>query len=231
MASGHLDEEPATERATAGLLQDNPELKTFLARQPIISRQFKVPYLGGISKDGRTVYIDRDLPEELPETGIAPDKYIAIHERAEWRLMTHNGMDYGGKDGGDGAHHYAVRLEHNALEEDGYNTDEYEDELARYINEDEHADLEPDDLPPDLFLGPYMQDETPLDRKLLPILKAAAIRETGRKLAHEVVRYGPGHPPEFCHNCEYSDHAAEPKCRFVQSISPDGWCCLWSRER
>jgi hypothetical protein len=203
MASGHLDEEPATAWATNHLLDGNPELKQFLAREPKISREFRVPYLGGISKDGRTVYIDRNLPETLPVTSIAPDKYIAIHERAEWRLMTQHGMPYLGDGSDDGAHHFAVRLEHNALEADGGDPDAYEDELALYINEDEHADLEPDDLPPDLYLGPYAQEETPLDRKLLPILKAAAVQETGRRLSHEVVRYGPGHDPEYCHNCEY----------------------------
>lgn len=227
MSAGHLDEEPATERATYALIDKHPDLLAFLEGQPMISRQYKVPYLGGISKDGKTVYVDRDLPTELPNTGIDPDKYIAKHERIEWWLMTRLGMDYLGKNGADGAHHYAVRYEHDFLALDGHDADAYEDELATYIKEDEHANLRPDDLPSDLFLGPYEDDEDSLDRKLLPILKAAAVAVTGRKLAHTVVSYGPGHSPEFCRTCEYSDHAEKPTCRFVANIDPDGWCVLW----
>jgi hypothetical protein len=173
MSSGHLDEEPATQRATQAELDKHPDLVAFLATEPNVSREFKVPYLAGASKDGKTVYIDRDLPTVLPKTGIAVDRYIGLHERSEWWLMTRLGMDYLGKAGTDGAHHFAVRIEHNGLIEDGCDPDAYEDELATYIKEDEHADLKPADLPPDLFLGPYEDDEDSLDRKLLRVLKAA----------------------------------------------------------
>lgn len=227
MSSGHLDEEPATERATQALLDKHPDLRAWLDAEPVISRQHKVPYLGGISKDGKTVYIDRDLPETLPKTGIPTDPYIAKHERSEWWLMTRLGMDYLGQNGTDGAHHFAVRFEHNALKADDHDPDAYEDELATYINEDEHDAIGPDDVPPDLFLGPYEDDEDGLDRKLLPVLKAAGVAVTGRKLAHAVVSYGPGHSPELCRTCEYSDHAANPQCRFVANIEADGWCRLW----
>ena len=124
MASGHLDEEPATQRATKAMLEAHPDLEAYLVSdQYTISRQFKVPYLGGISEDGRTVYIDRDLPETLPETGIAPDKYIAKHERSEWWIMQRLGLDYLGNMQ-PGGHPFAVRIEHNALIEDGHDPDE-----------------------------------------------------------------------------------------------------------
>jgi hypothetical protein len=226
MSAGHLDEEPATERATQALLDKHPDLVAFLTIEPVISREYKIPYLGGISKDGKTVYIDRDLPKTLP-SGIEPDFYIATHEHAEWWLMTRLEMDYLGKGGADGAHHFAVRIEHDALNADGIDPDLYEDELSGYIKENEHINLSPDEVPPDLFLGPYLDDEDSLDRKIIPILKAAAVAVTGRKLPHAVVSYGPGHDPEFCHTCKYSDHAESPKCRFVANIEPDGWCVLW----
>ena len=215
------------DEVSQAVLDAHPDLRAYLETQPVISRQYKVPYLGGVSTDGKTVYIDRDLPEALPS--VEPDAYIAHHERMEWWLMTRLGMDYLGKDGGDGAHHFAVRYEHDALKADGHDTDDYEDELVPYIKEDEYADLGPDDVPPDLFLGPYEDDQDSLDRKLLPVLKAAGVALTGRKLGHAVVSYGPGHTPEFCRTCEYSDHAASPQCRFVVNIEPDGWCKLWDR--
>jgi hypothetical protein len=226
MSSGHLDEEPATKRATQAILDQNPDLVAFLATEPPISREYRIPYLGSISKDGKTVYIDRELPTTL-SSGIEPDKYIALHERSEWWLMTRLGMDYGLEGSEDGAHHVAVRIEHDALTADGGNPDAYEDELVPFIKEAEYAKLRPDDLPPDMFLGPYEKDENSLDRRLLPILKAAAVKETGEKLGHAVVSYGPGSGSEFCRTCEYSDHAERPKCRFVTAIGPDGWCTLW----
>lgn len=230
MASGHLDEEPAPARATRALLDAHPDLAAFLASDPVISREFKVPYLGGISADGKTVYIDRDLPKVLPDTGIEPDHFIALHERAEWWIMTRLNRDYLG-DMDIGGHPFAVRIEHNALIEDDHDPDAYEDELAEYAHEDERAEVQPDDLPPDLFLGPYEDDQDALDRKLLPFLKAAQVPRTGERLEHEVVSYGPGHDPEFCRTCEYSDHALQPMCRYVKSISPDGWCVLWDEAR
>jgi hypothetical protein len=228
VTAAHLDEEPATQRATEALLDANPDLVAFLAIEPVISRQYLDPYLGGISIDGATVYIARDLPETLPQTGIRPDKYIALHERSEWWCMTKLGMDYLGADGSDGAHHFACRIEHNALIEDGHDPDAYEDELAGYIARDETEDIRPDDVPPDLYLGPYEEDQDAEDRKVLPVLKAAAVARTGEKLDHDTVTYGKGDNHEFCRTCEYSDHAENPACRFVRDIASSGWCVLWS---
>ena len=228
MTSGHLDEEPAPKRQVQDMLGKHPDLQAYLAGEPIISREFRVPYLGGISKDGKTVYIDRNLPAKLPKTGIAPGQYIALHERAEWWLMTRLGMDYLGRNGTYGGHPYAVRIEHDALEDDGEDPDAYENELATYIKEDESARYDPEELPPDLFLGPYEDDQDSLDRKLLPFLRAAAVRSTGRKLGHAIATYGPGHSPEFCRNCKHFDRA-DKVCEYVVDVEPAGWCILWSR--
>jgi hypothetical protein len=51
-----------------------------------------------------------------------------------------------------------------------------------------------------------------------------------RKMSHAAVDYGPGHAPEFCHNCMYSDHAENPTCQLVVDIAPNGWCVLWTPE-
>lgn len=227
MSTGHLDEEPAPKRQVRALLEQHPDLQAYLDTTPVISREYDVPYLGGISKDGKVVYIDEDLPTTLPRTGIAPDKYIALHERAEWWLMTRLNMDYMGRDGTYGAHPHAVRIEHDALIADGgHDPDAYENELASYIREAEHEDLDPEELPPDLFLGPYEDDEDSLDRKLLPFLKAAAVASTGRKLGHQMVTYGAGHSPEFCRTCKHFDRSAKV-CEYVVDVEPDGWCTLW----
>jgi len=172
MSSGHLDEEPASKGALRRLMEKHPDLVAYLATEPTISRAYKIPYLGGISKDGKTVYLDENLPMELPKTGVPVDKYLAIHERLEWWVMTRLGLDYLG-DRSDGGHPLAVRAEHDALIADGYNPDAYEDELAGYIKADESERITAADVPPDLFLGPYEDDQDSLDRKLLPVLRAA----------------------------------------------------------
>lgn len=51
--------------------------------------------------------------------------------------------------------------------------------------------------------------------------------ELDNKLAHDEAKYRKGYEPEFCRTCEYSDHAARPKCSLVENISPTGWCRLW----
>jgi hypothetical protein len=173
MTSGHLDEEPATERATRSILDAHPDLAAFLATEPVVSRQYEVPYLGGISKDGKTVYIDKGLPDVLPKTQIPVDKYVALHERSEWWLMTRLGLDYLG-DHQTGGHPFAVRIEHDALIADGFDPDAYEDELAAFIKADETERVSRETVPPDLFQGPYRDDQDALDRKILPILEAAA---------------------------------------------------------
>jgi hypothetical protein len=229
MATGHLDEMPAPKRDVQATITKHPDLQAYLDTTPAISREYLVPYLAGISQDGRIVYIDSGLPDVLPKTGIDPDKYITIHERAEWWLMTRLRMPYLGEGGVDwGAHHYAVRLEHDALAADGHDPDAYETELAPMIVKDERERIAPDTVPPDLFLGPYKEDEDSLDMEILPVLLAAAVPITGRKLTHAVVRYGPGHSPEYCRTCKYSD--GQPlMCRYVANIAPEGWCELWNK--
>jgi hypothetical protein len=229
MATGHIDEIAAPKREVQATLVKHPDLQAYLDTTPTISREYLVPYLGGISQDGRVVYIDKGLPDRLPKTGIDPDKYIALHERSEWWLMMRLRMDYLGKDGGQGAHHYAVRIEHDALHFDGHNPDEYEHELVPYIRRDERARISPDTVPPDLFLGPYEDEEDSVDYDILPVLRAAAVPLSGRRLSHAMVEYGPGHSPEYCRTCKYSDHAPQPTCRYVANIAPDGWCELWQK--
>jgi hypothetical protein len=242
MTSGHIDEIPAKEAKVVALLLERKDLVEFLRRPPIINRTKEVPYLGGKSKDGAVTYIHCDLPEILPQTGIEPDFYIHLHETAEWWCMTNLGLDYLGE-AHNGGHPIATRIEHMALgvhpvlvelgiipaDWPRYNPDDYEDELSGYIAADESEGLSPDTLPPDLFLGPYEDDQDATDRKVLPFLYAAAVPLTGQKLGHETVSYGPGEAPEQCRKCEYSDHGDPPICHYVLDIVPDGWCVLWDK--
>jgi hypothetical protein len=61
-----------------------------------INRKYDVPDLAGYSRDGKTLYIDKDCPEEIEYAGreIEVDKYLLLHELIEDALIRANGSDY-----------------------------------------------------------------------------------------------------------------------------------------
>lgn len=186
MSAGHhlRGDEPAPLSVVRRYLQGNPGLREAVARakHPIVSRQFRVPYLAGASIDGRMVYIDSQTLERFPRSGIEPDEAYPYHEYPEWYLMTRLGLPYFPARGW-GAHRIAHGIEWLCLStEDGYSDDqirEYEAESAALVNIDEHLKLPPEAFPPDLYLGPYQargdsdKTEAKLDARLLPLLRTA----------------------------------------------------------
>ena len=70
-----------------------------ILRLPIVAKQmarkvrldandWDIPYLAGYSKDGTTIYIDRDLSDwQYDNRAINPDRYLRIHEEVEKSLI------------------------------------------------------------------------------------------------------------------------------------------------
>lgn len=54
-----------------------------------IDDSVSVPYAGGVSDDGRTVYLDKRMPASVDVGGTPVDarQAVALHERTEWPLM------------------------------------------------------------------------------------------------------------------------------------------------
>lgn len=184
MSSGHRHTDAAPVAAVVRLIQNNPGLKYFLGQYAPVSRKFLVPYGAGRSADGGMVYIDQNIPERF-KMGVEPDKYVCAHEGMEWWLMTRRSKDYWMGPVAASAHYWATGYEHLLLKLDGYGDDEiaaYEKEWSVYIGEDEAQRVTAETVPPDLYQGPYEEDlddvaaDKEEDRKILPILQAAAAR-------------------------------------------------------
>ena len=63
-------------------------------------RKHDVPYLAGYSFDGKTIYIDRHMPETFEFQGrtINTDRFLVLHEEVEKTLIDQLGLHYLGAD-------------------------------------------------------------------------------------------------------------------------------------
>ena len=128
-----------------------------------LDRSHDVPYLAGYSRDGKTIYIDKDLPKSFRagKTRVAVDRFLILHEAVEKTLLDALGLRY------QHAHQIALRAEQAAVRASGVSWREYDRFMARYIKE---ADDVIDRLPPDLDIKPYRDEH---DVRLLKRMQAA----------------------------------------------------------
>ena len=125
-----------------------------------------VPYGGGTSTDGRTVYIDKRIPRWMGEDGSFIDEAearrrfamdepvldvhqaIATHESAEFEAMTAGGDSYAT------AHtDHANPAEKAYVEGQGLAWDTYDKAVEAFVRGIEHS--QNPELPPNLYLKPY----------------------------------------------------------------------------
>lgn len=121
-----------------------------------VVRRYNVPYVAGYSVDGKTVYIDKDLPLTLlvrnSDAGgklkrMYIDRYLILHEATEKGLMRAYGLRY------QHAHQIALRIESELVRADGFVWQDYDRQLKPFIKVAEEDVV--DNLPPDLDLTPY----------------------------------------------------------------------------
>src|SRR5437762_7270362 len=77
-----------------------------------LDRKHDVPYLAGYSRDGRTIYIDKDLPKSFVTRGgkrVVVDRFLILHEAVEKSLLDDLGLIY------QHAHQIALRAEQAAV--------------------------------------------------------------------------------------------------------------------
>jgi hypothetical protein len=136
-----------------------------------LDRRHDVPYLAGYSRDGRTIYIDKDLPRSFNAGGarVAVDRFLILHEAVEKALLDGLGLHY------QHAHQIALRAEQAAVRAAGVSWREYDRFMARYIKE---ADDVIDRLPADLDIKPYRDEH---DVRLLRRMRAEAARDRKRQ--------------------------------------------------
>ena len=107
-----------------------------------IDRSYNVPLAGGISQDGRTVYVDRAIPDDY-------DPYLAVHEFVEKQLLD-AGIPY------LPAHAVATAAELAAVKDDGIDVDDYDAFWDRWEKVAAKHQLG-DDTPPDIEKKPYTE--------------------------------------------------------------------------
>lgn len=87
-----------------------------------VDRTYNIPYVAGYSKDGNTIYIDKDMPKSFKTTKgklVETDQYLILHEAIEKTLLDRFKFPY------QFAHQVALRLERDAVEADGVTWAEY----------------------------------------------------------------------------------------------------------
>src|ERR1700681_4877759 len=82
---------------------DSPEVRERINRPRKINFDFDMPYVGGYSIDGATIYGDRHLPKELELELDGQKKMVGLaeclfdylgHEPVEWSVMDGLGWSY-----------------------------------------------------------------------------------------------------------------------------------------
>ena len=101
MSKGDQVEHAEIDPALFDKAQDDPKFQSILARGFDISYDYDVPYLGGYSVDGCTIYIDRDTPRSITcgrrKIHLWPIGWIAgilTHEHWEKTAMIAYGWGY-----------------------------------------------------------------------------------------------------------------------------------------
>ena len=123
-----------------------------------LDRNHDIPYLAGYSKNGKTIYIDRDMPKtfSFKRRRINTDRFLILHEAVEKTLMDHLGLRY------LHAHQIATRAEQAAVRAAGISWDAYDRFMRAYVKS--IGDKRLGKVPRDLDLKPYRDER---DNELL----------------------------------------------------------------
>lgn len=165
MSVGHRHNHPidaSRERELQALLGD-PDFAKALSGYSDEDDQHDIPYGGGSSTNGHTVYWDRRLAPYI-EAGkfkvngvpIDPRRVGRVHEAIEGALILHRGRDY------PTSHDMATIGERHAAAHAGIEWNPYQDAWREFLAGPEHEN--PENPPDDLLLEPYRG--TPLYRRL-----------------------------------------------------------------
>lgn len=116
-----------------------------------IDRKHDVPFCAGMSEDGSTLYIDKEVPKEVD--GMDLEKTLIVHEMVEHLLMDKCGLKY------DEAHYIATAAEEACVRCNGWDVTKYNkawDKIIRQVS----ARGNFKNVPQDLDTAPYAEDGT-----------------------------------------------------------------------
>ncbi|HKM87824.1 MAG TPA: hypothetical protein VJX48_04400 [Xanthobacteraceae bacterium] len=152
-------------------------------------RKHDIPYLAGYSEDGKTIYIDRHMPQFFKFRGrkIDTDRFLVLHEEVEKTLIDQLGLHY------LHAHQIATRAEQAAVRAAGINWRDYDRFMQKYVKRigDERLTKVPDDLDTKPYRDEHDDD---LLRRMLASIDKGEIPKGFRGVqlrdaAHDVRQY------------------------------------------
>ncbi len=131
-------------------------LDAVLRRVGKFDRSHDIPYLAGYSRDGKTIYIDRHMPQSFKYRGrdIETDRFLILHEEVEKTLIDRLGLHY------LHAHQIATRAEQAAVRAAGVSWRAYDRFMQKYVKR--AGDERLSRVPADLDTKPY-RDEHDVD--------------------------------------------------------------------
>ena len=118
-----------------------------------LDRKHDIPYLAGYSLDGKTIYIDRHMPQTFKFRGrtIDTDRFLILHEEVEKTLIDQLGLHY------LHAHQIATRAEEAAVRAAGIDWRAYDRFMQKYVKTIGDERLKK--VPKDLDLKPYRDEQ------------------------------------------------------------------------
>src|SRR5438067_12561206 len=104
-------------------------LDAVVRRVKNLDRKHDIPYLAGYSRDGKTIYIDRHMPQSFRYRGqdIATDRFLILHEEVEKTLIDQLNLHY------LRAHQIATRAEQAAVRAAGIEWRDYDRFMQQYV--------------------------------------------------------------------------------------------------
>jgi hypothetical protein len=144
-AHRHLDPNEDHDKELARLLKLG-WVKAGLAIKFDVDHSYDIPYVGGVSKDGKTIYVDRRAYPSLKRLGLIPG--LVRHEQIEGILLRTGKYLY------RGAHEIATAAENKVYRAQGKDVKKAQDNYPRFIRTDAKEKLLR--VPADLELRPYL---------------------------------------------------------------------------
>jgi len=132
-----------------------------------LDRKHDIPYLAGYSLDGKTIYIDRHMPQFFKFGGrkIDTDRFLILHEEVEKTLIDQLDLHY------LHAHQIATRAEEAAVRAAGLKWRDYDRFMQKYVKQ--IGDERLTKVPKDLDLKPYRDEQDDdLLRRMLKSVRA-----------------------------------------------------------
>ena len=170
MATGQPHRHGSARTHELAAVLEAPDVARGLATTFAIDRTKDIPYVGGVSRDGRTVYIDRHFPRRLNVGARLVDLSPGLvrHEQVEGALLRTGRYSY------PAAHELATAAENLVYRAIGVDPAAAQAVYPRYIKAARAEALV--DVPHDLELRPYTDAPTDLDvlRRLRLAMKGVA---------------------------------------------------------